>query len=240
MPVQVLFRADTRARHLQATDVVSLVAGTGTVGYGGGITMRDDGTGGDSVAADGIYSALANIPAGSPEPLPYGYRINGQQATLQHTSGLVWVDDSGDGDSPQVQPLDAIALPGLADAPATVHKPAVLRLATGAPNPFRSFTRIRFVVPGYEAPGASGDDADAGGSSAQTVSASTGQRVLMEVFDVSGRRIRTLLDGYLPPGDGQVSWDGLDSQGRPAGNGLFFCRMRAAGSAATIKMMRVR
>lgn len=48
--------------------------------------------------------------------------------------------------------------------------------------------------------------------------------VRLEVFDVAGRRIATLLDGIRGAGEHEVAWDGATSSGR-ASRGLYFARI---------------
>jgi len=83
--------------------------------------------------------------------------------------------------------------------------PAALALGRLSPNPFNPRLRIPFDVP---APGAD---------------------VRIEVFDVSGRRLRTLLDAPVAPGRHAVIWDGRSDGGSRAASGLYFVRMRADG-----------
>jgi hypothetical protein len=72
-------------------------------------------------------------------------------------------------------------------------------LANPSPNPLRSSSTIRFGL------------ARAGA-------------VHLELFDVSGRRVQTLIDGILPPGPHVASWNGLDQHGDQVRNGVYFLR----------------
>ena len=47
----------------------------------------------------------------------------------------------------------------------------------------------------------------------------------MHVFDVRGRRVRSLLDEDLAAGHHTVIWDGLDGGGRPTASGVYFVRV---------------
>lgn len=53
--------------------------------------------------------------------------------------------------------------------------------------------------------------------------------VAVEVLDVTGRRIATLLDHSLSAGRYSLRWDGRDATGQRANAGLYFVRMRVAG-----------
>jgi len=60
--------------------------------------------------------------------------------------------------------------------------------------------------------------------------------VRLEVFDVSGRRIRRLPDRSLPAGDTVLAWDGTDDSGRRVGRGIYFLRVHGGGERYTRKV----
>lgn len=80
-----------------------------------------------------------------------------------------------------------------------------VRLAAPWPNPFRSRCALRFDLP---------SDAD----------------VRLEVFDVSGRRVRALHQGRLLAGSHVRVWDGLTDGGARARAGMYFYRLDARGA----------
>lgn len=53
-------------------------------------------------------------------------------------------------------------------------------------------------------------------------------RVRLCVYNITGRLIRTLVDGVRPAGRHEVQWDGLDQSGKRVSGGLYFCRLRVA------------
>jgi hypothetical protein len=53
------------------------------------------------------------------------------------------------------------------------------------------------------------------------------EAVQLEIFDLLGRRIRTLRLSSGRAGIHKVVWDGRDDAGKPAPTGLYFCRLRA-------------
>jgi hypothetical protein len=97
------------------------------------------------------------------------------------------------------------------------------RLIGNFPNPFNPSTTISFAV---ETP----------------LMAS----VLIEVFDMRGRLVRTLLDGSLEQGQAlqlrlgagrhSVVWDGRDDKGNPVSSGIYLYRM-VAGEYQSIRRM---
>ncbi|HEU4363871.1 MAG TPA: FlgD immunoglobulin-like domain containing protein [Candidatus Krumholzibacteria bacterium] len=97
-------------------------------------------------------------------------------------------------------------------APAPVAAPAEFDLAQNAPNPFNPVTTIPFKL-------------------------SRGGHIALAVFDVAGRRVRALVDGVLPPGLHEVSWDGRDDAGREVASGVYFYRMETLGRSATRRMV---
>ena len=80
--------------------------------------------------------------------------------------------------------------------------PPAPALMQNYPNPFNSSTTIPFALP------ANGD-------------------VRLEIFDILGQRIRTLVAQEMPAGLHHVSWDGTDASGRHVAGGLFFFRLEA-------------
>jgi len=85
------------------------------------------------------------------------------------------------------------------------EKPALARLLRNYPNPFNPVTTIQFVL-----------DRDS--------------QVSLRVFDVQGRAVRTLLNGYLAAGKRVVGWDGKDGGGRPLASGTYFLRLQGGGA----------
>ncbi len=83
------------------------------------------------------------------------------------------------------------------------------------PNPFRGRTSIRFQIPRE-------------------------QHVEIAVFDVSGRRVRSLVRGVLPASTYAESWDGLDDRGQRVAGGIYFVRMEAGELRTTRKTVLVR
>lgn len=83
------------------------------------------------------------------------------------------------------------------------------------PNPFRGTTTIRFASPREGL-------------------------MTLRVFDVSGRVVKTLVDGVTPAGRHSVVWDGRDEKGRPASAGVYFYRLDGVDETLTRKSIRLR
>ncbi len=95
--------------------------------------------------------------------------------------------------------------------------PEPLRLSQNVPNPFNPSTRIAFGLPG------TGD-----------------QRVDLAVYDLQGRRIRTLVAGRMPGGGHEVIWRGEDETGRPAASGVYLYRLQTETGRRSGRMTLVR
>jgi hypothetical protein len=89
-------------------------------------------------------------------------------------------------------------------------------LSQNFPNPFNPVTTIRY-------------DVRAGGG-----------QVSLRVFDVSGRLVRTLVDGHEVEGSKAVTWNGTNDRGQSVASGIYFYRMAAPGFTETKKMVLLR
>jgi hypothetical protein len=107
----------------------------------------------------------------------------------------------------------AIRMPA---TPSTISTPKVpvagAQLMQNIPNPFNPTTQIHFLLVER-------------------------QRVVLSIYDVSGRLVRTLIDDVRPSGSQSVSWDGRDSAGRVAASGVYFYRLRAGNFDQSRKML---
>lgn len=91
--------------------------------------------------------------------------------------------------------------------------PSRIALLQNAPNPVRAAgTEIRFRL-------------------------AEGGRVTLEVFDVQGSRVRTLLDALTPAGENAVRWDGRDDRGGKVPAGLYFYRLEGGGEVQVRKLI---
>ncbi|MDP6670071.1 MAG: proprotein convertase P-domain-containing protein, partial [Candidatus Krumholzibacteria bacterium] len=90
--------------------------------------------------------------------------------------------------------------------------PTVLSLGMAFPNPFNPKTTIRFALP------------EAG-------------EIELAIYDVSGRRVRTLASGLWQTGKHELVWTGRDDRGNTVSSGLYFYRLTSDGKSLTEKML---
>jgi hypothetical protein len=89
---------------------------------------------------------------------------------------------------------------------------AMTRLYQNHPNPFNPRTAIRFSL------------------------AADGPAKLI-IYDVNGRRIRTLVDNGLKAGMHEVVWDGTDDAGRTVTSGVYWSQLQAGDYSSNKKMV---
>lgn len=64
--------------------------------------------------------------------------------------------------------------------------------------------------------------------------------VEIAIYDILGRRIRTLTSEQYGEGEGSVFWDGRDARGEAAPSGQYICRMKAAGGESSRVIVLIR
>jgi uncharacterized delta-60 repeat protein len=64
--------------------------------------------------------------------------------------------------------------------------------------------------------------------------------VRLSVFDLRGRLVRVLQDGYADAGNHEVGWQGNDEQGRGLPSGVYFLRLESARGTASARVALVR
>ncbi|MCA9754465.1 MAG: T9SS type A sorting domain-containing protein [Candidatus Eisenbacteria bacterium] len=62
----------------------------------------------------------------------------------------------------------------------------------------------------------------------------------IQVFDVSGRLVSSLVDGTFPSGRHSLTWSGHDDRGKELANGVYLARFRHAEGTETRRMVLVR
>lgn len=140
---------------------------------------------------------------------------------VEGTALTNWTDPSNDGGAVyyKITAVDhadnesAPASPGVATAVPTPVVPTKFALDQNIPNPFNPTTTIRYDV------------------------ASGGGKVTLQIFDVSGRLVTTLIDRNVSEGQRSVVWNGSNNVGNPVATGTYFYRLTAPGFQQTRKMV---
>jgi hypothetical protein len=122
---------------------------------------------------------------------------------------ISWVDVCG---NPYVngvrQEFDPDDLPTAAEGGPVAFN----RLEQNVPNPFNPSTAIAYRIAGEEF-------------------------VTLAIYDVSGKRIRTLVNRSQAAGPHEVEWDGLDDNGMRVSSGVYFYRITAGEFEQTRRMV---
>ena len=97
--------------------------------------------------------------------------------------------------------------------------PEEFALLQNYPNPFNAGTTIT-----YNVPNSSGDQI----------------QVRLEIYDLQGRLIKTLINAAHEPGQHQVQWDGSNNDDHVAASGLYFYRLQAGNFVETKRMLMLK
>jgi hypothetical protein len=138
-------------------------------------------------------------------------------------TGTSWSDPEYDGWDVyyKITALDYVgnesdpASPGTVTGVTEPEIPRTYGLYPNVPNPFNPSTSIRYDVP------------------------TGGRAVTLRVYNVSGKLIRTLVDGPQAAGQKTVAWNGRDDRGRSVASGVYFYRLQAPGYKKTLKMILI-
>lgn len=64
-------------------------------------------------------------------------------------------------------------------------------------------------------------------------------RAKVAVFDLQGRLVKRLHDGWMPAGPHGIAWDGTDDRGATVGAGVYFSRVESNGLRAGQKLIKL-
>jgi hypothetical protein len=183
-----------------------------------------------------LHQLYAKIEFASGVPMPSG---SGPIATLYFTvdagapDGTIFVDSDTVGvsyltrftltpaDNAVIYPIFRSgsvvvkAITDIDDNGGEPNLPTEYYLAQNYPNPFNPSTIIELSLP------------QAG-------------PVQVEVFNILGRRVRTMVDGSLSVGVHRFEFDGRDDEGSPLATGVYFYRVTASNFSDTKKMLLVK
>ncbi|HLP18124.1 MAG TPA: DUF3160 domain-containing protein, partial [Bacteroidota bacterium] len=112
------------------------------------------------------------------------------------------------------RPSGPSLLTGVIDERGSGAVPSTIQLGQNYPNPFNGTTIITFSIP-------------------RTLSNS---HVGLTIYDVQGRKVRTLLAQEMPGGNYSVRWDGKSDRGTTAASGVYFYHLLVGDSRRIGKM----
>lgn len=91
-------------------------------------------------------------------------------------------------------------------------EPLTLNLLQNYPNPFNPETTIAFNVP-------------------------TSGLVKLEVYNLKGQKVKTLINDNLISGNHSIVWNGRDNDNKQVASGVYFYRLKSGGNSQTNKMI---
>jgi hypothetical protein len=94
-------------------------------------------------------------------------------------------------------------------------QPMSYQLKENFPNPFNPITTISYLIP-------------------------EGKLVRLEIFNVSGQKVRELVNSFEPAGRHSITWNGLDQYGKVVSSGVYHYRLSAGSYVKTKKMILLR
>ncbi len=118
-------------------------------------------------------------------------------------------------DNVKVYNYPAAGLVTDADRDKMGEMPWAFDLSQNYPNPFNPSTMIRFTVPKF-------------------------QNISLIVYDLLGRKVRTLVNEERHAGEHRVTWDGTNDHGIGVASGVYFYQLKAGELVKTQKMLLVR
>ena len=87
------------------------------------------------------------------------------------------------------------------------------------PNPFNASTNIHYNVANFEG---------------------IEWEICIAVYDLLGRKVRTLFEGLERPGSYETTWDGKDDRGQPVSSGVYIIELSLEGLSKKRKAVLVR
>ncbi|MDD4157172.1 MAG: T9SS type A sorting domain-containing protein [Candidatus Cloacimonetes bacterium] len=135
------------------------------------------------------------------------------QAIQYNTKYYYWLQSfENDGTIQYFGPIQ-IETGDIPDTPPAI--PLITQLKRAYPNPFNPNTTIHFEIAEED-------------------------RVVIEIFNVKGQKIKTLYNQIVNPGHHHILWDGTDSNSRKTSSGIYFYRMISGKYTETHKMLMVK
>lgn len=136
------------------------------------------------------------------------------QGSYHYDTLLVWSNTVVDDYPERVPVILLMATIGIEEDEDLAPR-ANANLLSMLPNPFRTSIQIDYAIP-------------------------WAQDVNFTIYDVCGKKVKTLVDGYQEPGQFSVTWTGCDEKGRKLAAGIYFGRIEVGKNAVTNKLILIR
>ena len=127
----------------------------------------------------------------------------------------VYVDAGVDGSIDDTLFLNNNVLTDVDEQGSTDRLPYRFELAQNYPNPFNPVTTIEYSLPKRS-------------------------QVTIEIFNVLGQKVRTLVNEAKSAGSYRIEWNGSDDTGRPVSSGVYLYRFQAGDIVQTKKMLLIK
>jgi hypothetical protein len=97
------------------------------------------------------------------------------------------------------------------------------------PNPFRKSTVIEYRV-----------DTFSDSKSSLPIASGNSQHITLYIYDITGRKVSTLVDGVQEVGKYNVDWNGKNFRGEEVPSGIYFYRLHVGEITSTKKLILLR
>lgn len=186
-------------------------------------TMFDDGTHGDEVAGDSIFSQTFGYNTSDIVGQEFKFGVRGGDneggfgnnhiQNIDQSAAHTYIHDQFG----SIDPLFYWTWDYTNGAPSAigdndVELPTRFALHQNYPNPFNPTTNIKFDIP---------EQSD----------------VTLKIFNVLGQKVATVFNGNLKAGEYAMSWNGRDNVGNLAASGVYFFKLEAGQNSAVRKMV---
>ncbi len=188
--------------------------------YAGNFKPADEGGQHWDLEVDGSFSGKSvRVRLASTGQLPEDYGL--YVVDRDHRNALAVIDSSFSIDLREARSVRRLRILIGTRQYAEEHRdgislvPVAFRLKQNYPNPFNPETTIRYQI-GKRSP------------------------VRLEIYNLVGQRVRTLVHTTLEAGSYAARWDGRNDEGVSAASGVYMYRLRAGEFMATRKMLLIR
>jgi len=160
----------------------------------------------------GVWAPAAAVP-GQPNATDWGTGFYAAvDFMMEPDGGVLWLGQFDETFAPASGHISRIRYAPVVDVPGAALRARVL---AAAPNPFRAGTELSYAL-------------------------ATEADVRLELFDIAGRRVRTLENGHASAGTHRAAWDGRDDQGIALPAGVYLARLTRGREIETRRVMRLR